>query len=257
MEDIKDIDPYEVLGVSKESENKEIKRAYHKLCLKYHPDKNSGFRKEFDQVQLSYLVLSDEKKRKRFDRTGVMSVNGGNLEDEDFNWEEYFRVQFDEISKEMIDKDRDEYQGSAEELEDIRGEFVELKGDLAKLFEVIIHLEFSVEEEARIYGICEKFLEDGEVSSEEVPRWREYVAKRKETIKKLERKSKREARAAEKAQREMTSRNKKGHDAAGEDMASLQALIRGNAKRHRDQFDMIAEKYTSSSSRRGKKSKKN
>jgi DnaJ family protein C protein 9 len=238
-EDLKTIDPYEILGVNKDSELKEIKKAYHKLCLKYHPDKNEGFRVEFDRVQLSYLVLSDEKKRKRYDRTGVVSLDDKQFEDEDFDWNDYFRGQFQEISKEMIEKDKEEYQGSEEELADIKNEFVLLKGNMEKLFEVIIHLEFNIESEKRIFKICEKLLEDKEVKEDEVPQWKNYVNKRDDIVKKMERRRKREAAAVERAIKKGKTQKKEN-----DDLGDLKALIAGNAKRHREQMEGIAEKYS-------------
>lgn len=248
-DDMMDIDPYDVLGVSKISELKEIKKAYHKLCLKYHPDKNSGFRKEFDQVQVSYMVLSDEKKRARYDKTGVIDLKEGVDGDDEFDWRDYFKTQFDSISKEMIEKDREEYQGSPEEEEDIKKELMNMKGDMRKLFETVIHLEFSVDEERRVFGICQKLIDNGEIDIEDIPQWDKYVKNRKESVKKMDKKRCREEKAAEKAKKD------KGKEEDG-GMVGLQALIASNASRHRDVFGSIAAKYEAEEKERKKKRRK-
>ena len=66
-------DYYEVLGVGKDADAKEIKKAYRKLAMKYHPDKNPGDKdaeEKFKEINEAYEVLSDEEKRSTYDRFG-------------------------------------------------------------------------------------------------------------------------------------------------------------------------------------------
>jgi molecular chaperone DnaJ len=65
---------YEVLGVSKNASQDEIKKAYRKLVREVHPDRNPGNEERFKEVQGAYDVLSDAEKRKQYDRFG--STNG-------------------------------------------------------------------------------------------------------------------------------------------------------------------------------------
>jgi len=70
---MEDRDYYKILGVKKSAGEDEIKRAYRKLALKYHPDRNRGDKNAEEQFKLineAYAVLSDKKKRKQYDTFG-------------------------------------------------------------------------------------------------------------------------------------------------------------------------------------------
>lgn len=73
-------DYYEVLGVSKNSTNEEIKSSYRKLALKYHPDRNPDNKEaedKFKEASEAYEVLSDPNKRQRYDQFGHDGLRGG------------------------------------------------------------------------------------------------------------------------------------------------------------------------------------
>jgi molecular chaperone DnaJ len=72
-------DYYEVLGVDKNADEKELKKAYRKLAMKYHPDRNKGdekAEKKFKEASEAYDVLRDPQKRQRYDQYGHAGVNG-------------------------------------------------------------------------------------------------------------------------------------------------------------------------------------
>jgi molecular chaperone DnaJ len=72
-------DYYEVLGVSKEATKEEIKKAYRKQALKFHPDKNPGDKKSeenFKEAAEAYEVLSNDEKKARYDRYGHAGLGG-------------------------------------------------------------------------------------------------------------------------------------------------------------------------------------
>lgn len=69
---------YEILGVAKTATAEELKKAYRKLALKYHPDKGGGAEaeKQFKEVNEAYQVLSDDNKRRQYDQYGQVFGNG-------------------------------------------------------------------------------------------------------------------------------------------------------------------------------------
>ena len=72
-------DYYEVLGVEKSADQEAIKKAYRKLAVKYHPDRNPGDKEaedKFKEATEAYEVLSDEKKRPLYDQYGFAGVEG-------------------------------------------------------------------------------------------------------------------------------------------------------------------------------------
>ncbi|MCE3230087.1 MAG: molecular chaperone DnaJ [Alphaproteobacteria bacterium] len=73
-------DYYELLGVSRSSAADEIKKAYRKLAMKYHPDKNPGNKEaetKFKEISEAYEVLQDDQKRAAYDRFGHQAFEGG------------------------------------------------------------------------------------------------------------------------------------------------------------------------------------
>src|SRR3954452_6569137 len=77
-------DYYQVLGVKRDAEADEIKKAYRQLALKNHPDKNPGdaeAERRFKEAAEAYDVLSDQAKRQRYDRYGHAGMDGAGVHD--------------------------------------------------------------------------------------------------------------------------------------------------------------------------------
>jgi len=88
-------DYYEVLGISKDATKEEIKKAYRKQALKFHPDKNPGDKKSeenFKEAAEAYEVLSNDEKKARYDRFGHagMGNNGGGFSGHDMTMDDIF-----------------------------------------------------------------------------------------------------------------------------------------------------------------------
>src|SRR5512137_118051 len=87
-------DYYEVLGVSKEAGEKDIKSSYRKLAMKYHPDRSDApdAEEKFKEITEAYAVLSDPDKRKQYDQFGHSGITG------QYTQEDLFRgVNFEDL----------------------------------------------------------------------------------------------------------------------------------------------------------------
>ena len=72
-------DYYEVLGVAKDAGPQDLKKAYRRLAMKYHPDRNPDDQEavaKFKEAKEAYEVLADEQKRAAYDQFGHAGVNG-------------------------------------------------------------------------------------------------------------------------------------------------------------------------------------
>lgn len=86
-------DYYEVLGIAKGATEEEIKKAYRKQALKYHPDKNPGDKEaeeKFKEAAEAYSVLSDSEKRSRYDQFGHAGVDNSGFSASEMNFEDIF-----------------------------------------------------------------------------------------------------------------------------------------------------------------------
>ncbi|CAN6633744.1 hypothetical protein TRVA0_014S01266 [Trichomonascus vanleenenianus] len=248
-----EFDLYEVLGIKADASPNEIKKAYRKKALLTHPDKakddeeGKTFHKQFQQIGFAYSILSDEKRKARYDRTGSIE----NIADEDEELadlvNELYGKAGGDITKEMIEEDKKKYQNSEEELEDIIEAYEAGKGSLDYVFESVPHADVTVDEE-RIRRIIQDQIDAGNVKA--------YAKFTKETSK--DRKRRRRAAEKEAAEAEelaeelgLNKAKKQARSKGKDDEGALAMLIKN---RGRQRFDSmlsgIEEKYAKKATRK-------
>ncbi|CAN9508251.1 unnamed protein product [Ophioblennius macclurei] len=98
-------DYYEILGVSRDATERQIKKAFHKLALKYHPDRNKAPDAEakFREMAEAYETLSDDKRRKEYDQFGhTASSEGAHRGGGNYNFNQHYQsFNFDDIFKDF------------------------------------------------------------------------------------------------------------------------------------------------------------
>jgi DnaJ family protein C protein 9 len=159
-------DLYEVLGVAKEAKDTEIKRAYHKLSLKVHPD-----RVELNQIEEStlkfqilskiYSVLSDPEKRTLYNDTGC--VDEDDVIDQDTDWVNVWKMMFKSITIEDIKQFEKKYKGSIEEEDDLKSAYIDYEGNMDKIMESVMCSEMG--DEDRYKDLISGWIAEGSVPS--------------------------------------------------------------------------------------------
>ncbi|KAL4499944.1 hypothetical protein ABPG72_015293 [Tetrahymena utriculariae] len=134
----KKITLYDLLDVEKDATIEQIKKAYKKLALKIHPDKNKDdpqAKEKFQKIVEAYNILSDPEKKKVYDETGSYG--------DDFNQHafeaayNFYRTIYKKIEKEDIIEFEKKYRGSDMEEEDLINFYNENDGDLTTILECI------------------------------------------------------------------------------------------------------------------------
>ncbi|KAG1756799.1 uncharacterized protein EDB91DRAFT_1342425 [Suillus paluster] len=283
--DEEDVDLYAVLSLKSDTSAEDIRKSYRKLALLCHPDKLTNATEEeranastqFQRIGFAYTVLSDEKRRKKYDKTGKTDEGLLGEADEDGGWEAYFEDLFDRVTRGRLDEMKKEYQGSSEEIDDLKAAYLETEGSFDEIMKHIPHS--TIDDEPRFVVALSNLVQAGELPS--LPQWE---SSSKDEKAKLVRKkqSDKEANEAEELAKELgvwdefygsgktgarkgKGKAKKPADDEDEDegdTSALQALILKRQKGRSSFMDDLAAKYTNmeESSRkkggRGKKRKK-
>lgn len=239
-------DLYEVLSVKSNCSLKEVKRAYHKLSLKVHPDRVTQKEKaaathKFQALGKVYSVLSNEESRKLYDETGEVDNEGALSEDKD--WYDYWRILFAKISVDDIKQFEKKYKGSKEELDDLKSAYTDFKGDMDLILENVLCAE--IEDESRFRKIFLGLIKDGEL--------KEYKVFTKESAK---RKKERNNKAADEAAEAEKARKELG---IGEGEDGLKQMILKNKNSREQQaegfFAMLEARYAEPEKKKSKKKK--
>ncbi len=160
-------DYYEVLGVSKDSSNIEIKRSYRNLAKKYHPDTPSGDENKFKEVSEAYEVLSDADKRARYDQFGHSANNfaggGGSGFEEAFSGMFHGNSGFEDIFSSIFGGSS--HSRRTQRKRPVRGQDLEIRINL-KLKEYIFGKSFS--ETIKLLTKCKKCKGKGAESASDI-----------------------------------------------------------------------------------------
>jgi DnaJ family protein C protein 9 len=147
---------YTLLGVAKTADSSEIARAYRRLALQYHPDRNPDGADMFKELAKAYEVLNDIERRAVYDATGIVPGD----EDDTKNDAERMQQRSAELGED-IRQFYATYRDSPEEVADLTAAYTKAKGDFeAILFEHALYDNVKGEV-ARIHGILSTLVADG------------------------------------------------------------------------------------------------
>jgi DnaJ family protein C protein 9 len=237
------INPYTVLSVPEDATPSQIKTAYRKAALKYHPDKapeadKAAAHTKFQEIAFANAILSDERRRKRYDVTG-RTEESLDLDDDSFDWTSYYREQYrDVVTADVIESFADKYKGSEEERGDVLSWFEKCEGRMARLYKNVM-LSDPADDEERFRGIIDEAIERGEVQGFEAYTG-ESEGSRKKRVDAARKRKEREAREAERHAAELgigkDLKRKKGKKEEGGEMGDLAALIGQRQQGRSDNF---------------------
>lgn len=172
---------YEILGVEKTATQPEIKKAYHKLALRLHPDKNpgdEGANEKFQHLQKVMSVLGDEEKRAFYDQTGF--VDDDALVGETANsMQEFFKAMYHTITEEDIKEFEANYRGSDSERKDLKDLYSKYKGNMKRLFCSMI-CSYPERDSHRFKDIIDDAIAEGELKpTQEYKKWVKKISETK------------------------------------------------------------------------------
>ncbi|XP_062117633.1 chaperone protein dnaJ 6-like [Humulus lupulus] len=183
---------YEVLGVENSASQQEIKKAYYKLALRLHPDKNPGdeeAKEKFQHLQKVMAILGDEEKRAIYDQTGC--VDDADLAgDAVQNLHEFFRTMYKKVTEADIEEFEANYRGSDSEKKDLIDLYNQFKGNMTRLFSSMLCSDPKLDSH-RFKDIIDETIAAGELKSTKAYRkWAKKVSETKPPTSPLRRNSK-------------------------------------------------------------------
>ncbi|KAJ7536004.1 hypothetical protein O6H91_12G053300 [Diphasiastrum complanatum] len=242
---------YEILGVEPTASQEEIKKAYHRLALRLHPDKNPGdqnAKEKFQALQSVIAILGDSETRKVYDQTG-------SLEDAELSGErtqdlyEYFRTLYKKVTEEEIEKFASSYRGSVEEEKDLKELFVKCKGDMNRVFNMLMCSDSKLDSH-RFKDIFDSAIASGELKERKIYRtWAADVAKQPVPSNPLKLASKRKSKE-EPASDLITLISSRGKQRMESCFSALEAKYANNGKNSRGRLEEPTDEEFEAAQRR-------
>lgn len=172
---------YEILGVERTASKQEIKKAYYKLALRLHPDKNPGdeeAKEKFQLLQKVISILGDEEKRALYDQTGCVDDEGLVGEAAE-NLQEFFRRMYKKVTEADIEEFEANYRGSDSEKKDLKGLYTKFKGNMDRLFCSMLCSEPKLDSH-RFKDIIDDAIAEGELKATKAyQKWAKHVSETK------------------------------------------------------------------------------
>ncbi|XP_064643785.1 dnaJ homolog subfamily C member 9-like [Lineus longissimus] len=240
---------YEVFSIPKTASASQVKKSYHKLSLRCHPDRVSIEDKDeatekFQTIGKIYCILSDEEKRKVYDETGEIDEENDIPPDRD--WYDYWRLVYHKISPQEIEEFTKEYQGSDEELDDLKSAYMDFEGNMDEILDNIMCS--TIDDEPRFRKILTKLIK-----KKELPEFEAFSNEKKKTQKARKRRANTEAAEAEQHAKDIGLVSSDGD-------VSLMAMIKKNQASREQQsdnfFSMLEKKYSKPEAKAGGSKKK-
>ncbi|XP_042387934.1 chaperone protein dnaJ 6-like [Zingiber officinale] len=169
---------YEILGVERTATQQEIKKAYYKLALHLHPDKNPGdeeAKENFQLLQKVVSILGDEEKRAIYDETGYTG-DDALVGDVTETLQEYFRTMYKQVTEADIEDFEASYRGSESEKKDVKDLYVRFNGNMNRLFCSMICSDTKLDSH-HYKEIIDEAIAEGELkTSKAYQKWAKKVA---------------------------------------------------------------------------------
>ncbi|XP_066522614.1 dnaJ homolog subfamily C member 9 [Hoplias malabaricus] len=236
---------YEVLGVSKDASDAEVRRGYYKLSLLVHPDRAPGDQQATSKFQILgkvYAVLSDKEQRAVYDEQGVVDEESVTLS-QDRDWEEHWRRLFPKITmKDILDFEK-KYKNSDEELQDLKRLYLLHEGDMDQIMDSALCCEH--DDEPRVRDILQRAID-----SKDIPAYKAFTNENAKKKANRKRKAKKEQQEAEEARKEL------GMDAEDSLVAMIQQRQKSKEKGFNSLISDLEAKYCKKPSAGKRASKK-
>lgn len=228
------------------------------------PDSREEAKRQFQELAFAYAVLSDERRRQRYDATGSTDSVLDSSADDGFDWMDFYRDQFSSlVDTDAIDRVRREYQGSEQEQKDLLAAFENAKGDMDCVYDAVM-LSNVLDDDKRFRALIDRAIADGAVRA-----WRKYTDEpEKKRAQRLKRAQHEAAEAAELI-RKLESKKSKGKDKGPPPPSHKDAVVVGDGdnndlaaliqQRQKDRaasfFDKLEAKYARQGNAAGKQRK--